>query len=338
MNAASSDGGVSVGQASAGQNVNLQGATNVTAGTTQAGQNATFSALSGFVNAGTTSAGGSVQMTAGGDVIAGTTNAGQNVALASVTGGVSADSVTAGGGVAVGGPGDLKIGTGKAGTTFEMNSPAGDIRVDSVTADAVSLAAAGDIDATKLNVASRVDLAGTHIDAAVFGGPQVVQGSVTGYNDSVASDVNLVFSSPSGFALSSFYTALGDVNVPQGFFSFTDGLIVDRLTITNPQTTLLVDQHDRSLQPFNVQIYTGGAGFSLGLATNHVLTDAFAIQVDSGHEALSPSGPIVSAVDQSYNALRDTAKPGPEAAQEQAEQVPASELITFTGTPVSVEE
>jgi hypothetical protein len=201
----------------------------------------------------------------------------------------------------------------------------------------VTLAGPGDVSVGTLNAGSSLHLRGNNVTATVIGGAQPLTGSITGYAGAVASNVNLTLSGPAGFAFSDFWAANANVNILAGEFSFLNGIIVDRATVSNPQTSILIDQHDRSLQPFDVQLYSGGAPFSLSLWTNHVYTDAMVINADSRHEVLEDKGPAPSAVGEGYEALAQAGR-GLLEPEEEEEKKDDEELITFGDTPVSLDE
>jgi hypothetical protein len=200
------------------------------------------------------------------------------------------------------------------------------------------MSAPGSVAGGTINVGSNLVLAGNTVSADVIGGSQLLTGSVTGYNGGIASNVDLTLSNPSGFSFSDFSTMTGNVNILAGDFSFQNGIVVDRVTITNPSTRVLIDQHDRSLQPFDVQLYTGSASFSFRLFTNHVSTNSLIINHGPMHEVSDPAGPSISAVDQGYQALALAASPAESARDEQEQQESDSELVRFTGIPVNIEQ
>ena len=97
-----------------------------------------------------------------------------------------------------------------------------------------------------------------------------------------------------------------------------------------------MDQHDRSIQPSGVQLYSAGAPFSFSLSENHIGTDAFAIHSSSLHEVITPDGPNFSVVEQSEDALSMLNLKRPVSERKIADEARGS-LITFTGVPVSLE-
>lgn len=188
-----------------------------------------------------------------------------------------------------------------------------------------------------MNVGTQLTLAGPLVNAVVNGGPGSVGGSVTGYAGGIADHVNLTLSGPGGFAFDSFRTSTASVLLPLGPLTIDSALILDRATFENPLTMLLVDQHNRSLQSADVQLYSAGAPFSLGLSGNHVSTDAFVIHRSPQHEVITPSGSNTSVVESGEDALARAAGAKNEEEREQADDSDVP-LITYAGIPVSLEE
>ena len=211
-------------------------------------------------------------------------------------------------------------------------------RVDLVSvssAQGVDIAAPTEITVGQVNVGTALSLASDQISANVSGGAGSVGGSVTGFGGGIASDVNLTLSGPGGFAFSNFWAETANVNILLGSFWVDNALILDQATFTNPLTSLLVDQHNRSIQPSDVQLYSAGAPFYLGLSGNHVATDAFVIHRSPLHEVITPDGSNTSAVEQSEDALATIARRtgfGRQTGEEEDEP-----LIAYTGHPVSLE-
>jgi hypothetical protein len=319
--------GGSVSATSSGGNVDL--------GTTSAGQNVSFSAPTGTASATTTTAGGTVTGSSGLGITVGSSTSGGNTSL--TTGGtLDATSLTSTGGSVTGSATDnVNLGTGSASGGFVLASATGNVDAGTITANTVSLSAPGSVTGGTLNVGSNVQLAGNLVTANINGGGTVVGGSVTGFNGGIASIVDLMLSSPTGFALSNLSTVTGTIDIPSGSLSITNALIVDRATFTNPQTSLLVDQTSRSIQGSSVQLYTGGTGFGLNLTTNHVGTDAFVIFRDPNFEVTTPFGVNSSAAEQSADASSriDAARPPAERApfEELGESFDAGELSVSLG-------
>jgi len=139
--------------------------------------------------------------------------------------------------------------------------------------------------------------------ANLVGATQPVGGSITGFGGVAASSVNLTLTSGGGFAFDAIRAALASIVIPAGAVSVNQLTIVDRATFSNPLTALLVDQHDRSIQSFDLQLYSDGASFAINLLGNRVGTDAFVIYRSPLHEALTPNSSNSSVVEQSENAL-----------------------------------
>jgi ubiquinone biosynthesis protein UbiJ len=317
-------------------NVNANSsAGNVDLGTTNAGQSVNFSAPAGTANATTTVAGTTINGSSGLGITIGSATSGGNTTL-NTGGNLAANTLTStGGSVAGNAAGDATVATGSASGGFTLTSATGNVDVNTATANAVTLSAPGNVTGGTLNVGSNVQLSGDAVTANVNGGGPVIGGSVTGFNGGIASNVDLTLSNPGGFHLDSFTTATGSVNVPSGFLNIDSVVIVDRAVFTNPSTALLVDQHDRSIQQTDVQIYTGGAPFSLGLVQNHVDTSAFVIFRDPAFEVVTPLGTNTSSTEQASDTLTriDAGRPAPE-------RLPFDELgdaVSYTGSPVSVD-
>ncbi len=267
-------------------------------------------AVQGSVNILDIAAGDRVWLTAGGDItgnavtsgpMSGTdpSNPATGVTLATTGGSVTLASVSSTTGVGVAGQGGVNIGT--------------------------------------VNVGTQLTLAGPQVSAVVNGGPGSVGGSVTGYAGGIADNVNLVLSGSGGFAFDSFWAATASVLLPLGPLSIENALIMDRATFQNPLTMLLVDQHNRSLQPADVQLYTAGAPFRLGLSGNHVSTDAFVVYRSPLHEVITPSGSNTSVVESGEDALARTAGAKREQEREETGDDDA-QLISYAGIPVLLNE
>ena len=342
-------------------------------------------AVQGSVNIDAVSAGDRVLLTAGGNITgnsvsstgAGTTNPDQSVSVTSASGSVTLASVTGSGDVAVSGSTGVAVGSVSAGQNASLSAPNGSVTagtaaaggtftassgtnvdVGAVTATSVALSAPGTVTADMLNVGSSLQLAGGNVIANVNGGAGTVTGSVTGFGGGIASDVNLTLSGAGGFAFGDFWTATASVNVPLGSFAISNALILDQATFTNPLSTVLVDQHDRSIQGSDVQLYSAGAPFGFSLSGNRLSTDAFVIYRSPRHEVVTPAGANSSLAEQGegalaatmhtrlgrsgepltspeldMNALPPTAAGGESSGTERRR----SSLITFTGVPVSFE-
>jgi hypothetical protein len=338
----------SVSANSSGGDVNL--------GATTAGQNATFSAATGSVTATTTTAGGTLAATSAQDMTLGTattgsdmtlgaggalgattlTSTGGNVSASSPGGDVAINSITAGGNVSAIAAGDVSVDTGGAGGSFVIASLGGNVDAGMVSANTVALSAAGSATADTLNVGLNLQLAGSTVSASVNGGAGPVGGSVTGFGGGMATDVNLTLSGAGGFTLGNFWTAVAIVDNPLGTLSIGNAIIGGRASFTNPQTLLLLDQRNKSLQSSDIQLYTAGVPFSLYLSGNHLTTEATVIHSSPSHEVASASGPNISAVQQGEDTLaRITLPPSAPLGGEEGRQ--SGSPVTFTGTPVSTE-
>jgi hypothetical protein len=125
------------------------------------------------------------------------------------------------------------------------------------------------------------------------------------------------------------------VDVLAGTLSIANALVVDRATFSNPITSLLVDQNNRSIQGSSVQLYTGGTGFSFDMSGNHVDTNAFVIYRNPNYEVITPFSTDSSSNEASFDATSrvDAGRP-PE------ERLPfddLGEVLSYSGPTVSLE-
>ena len=254
-------------------------------------------------------------------------------------------SITAGDRVLLTAGGDItgnsvtSTGTGNTNPdkSISITSSGGSVNLASVSGQTdVAVSGRNGVSVDMLNVGSNLVLAGPHVSAAVNGGSGTVGGSITGFGGGIASDVNLTLSGSGGFAFDNFFASTANVNLPLGAFSIDNALIVDRATFVNPLSTVLVDQHNRSIQPSDVQLYSAGVPFSFSLSENHIATSAFAIHHSPLHEVITPDGPNFSVVEQGEDALSML-----NLKRLVSERTPVSEergsLVTYTGVPVSLE-
>lgn len=149
--------------------------------------------------------------------------------------------------------------------------------------------------------------ASDRIAATVVGtGPEAHGGALTGWEGARASVVDASFSSPTAFRLDSILTVTGALRVPAGEFWVSEMDVSRTLTLRNPQTNLLIDQTGLRLKDADVQLYSGGKPFTLGVFTNHVATDTWAVGRRASHEVLSDRGNNTSAVEESNNVLTES--------------------------------
>jgi hypothetical protein len=233
-------------------------------------------------------------------VIAGRVDAASDIRLASARGAIDAGRLQARrGSIELEAERDVDVESGAAETgTISATSRRGSVRVGTLRADAVSLSAPGAVTAGSVNVASAVNLAGNTVNASINStGPGDVGGSVTGFGGGMASDVQLALNSPFAFRLSTVAASTGNISISDGDL-FVDRLWVgNRMTVSNPFTRALIDQNDRSIQPFDVQLYSAGEPFAFGLTRNRVFTDAFVVARERTHEIISPLGNNLSAAE-----------------------------------------
>ncbi|MBW8315128.1 MAG: hypothetical protein K0M73_09620, partial [Hydrogenophaga sp.] len=338
----SEEGDVRTDEVSTGGAFTIETAGNIETGTVTAGRDVSLISTRGTVTADNTrSVRGSVTMEGQQGVTANRVVAAQDVTLASARGAVDAGSLLARrGSITLSARRNIDVGTGTATNgSFVAGSTGGSVNVGTASADVVSLSAPRSVSARTLNVGSRLNLAGQNIAANVNStGAGDVGGSVTGFGGGMASNVELALNSPFAFRFQEFSTSTGNVNVLAGDL-FVDAMRVgNRLTISNPRTTLLIDQNDRSIQPFDVQLYSAGSPFAFGLTGNRVLTGAFVISRGPGHEVISPNGNNLSAAelgDRELSVLGTLPSPTDGFSNGQPDAEALAGLVTFVGTPVN---
>lgn len=254
-------------------------------------------------------------------------------------GGIDIDGVAAGADVSASAAGDVRVGSGSAGGGFILTSSGGNVGVGMASAPTISLSGPGNVTAGTLNVGSSVYLGADNIYAVINGGASPVTGSVTGFGGGIASNVDLTLSGPGGFALSDFWAASASVDIPLGALSIASVLIEDRATFTNPLTLVLVDQHDKRIQPADIQLYSGGDAFFMFLRDNSLTTDSFVIHRSPMHETLTRDGaPNVTVVEMGDNvlALTELLALGGESEEENMSEMDGT-LVSYAGVPVSID-
>ncbi len=303
-----------------------------------------------------------VLFSAGGDITGGAITAtgtgnhpDQSVSVTSVAGGVHLASVagvgdvtisgqdpiqlasvaSSGGSVGILSSANVVLGSGTAAGAVQVESTAGDIVAGAITADRISLRGVGEVSGGTLRASSQLNLEGRTVSAQAIGGPGQVRANATAYGGGTADTIDLVLSNPgSGFVFQNLLTQVGSVDIVSGAFAVDHFVVTNFARVNNPQTHLVIDQINRSIQPADVQLFTGGAGFGLSLFDNHVLTDALVVFRSSLHDVITPDGGNVSALEEGYNNLARTWTQVPSAPPRSAPQV--SLLINYFGNPVGL--
>jgi hypothetical protein len=167
-----------------------------------------------------------------------------------------------------------------------------------------------------------------------------VTGNVTGVGGGLANNVNLVLSNSAGFALGNFLSRTAGVQIPVGPLSVANMQIVDRASIVNPMTTVIAEQHDRSIQPgADVQLYSAGAPFNLRLVDNHLFTNAYVPYRSPLHDAITTTGLDRSAVEYSELMLSVAGiLDNLSSVQQRPEHAKPASSVTYSGFAVSMEE
>ena len=192
----------------------------------------------------------------------------------------------------------------------------------------------GDVDLARIEVDSGVFLSGELIRSTIWAsGSTPVIGSMTGYGGSVASHIDVSLSSPTGFRFGSVSTTTGSIDMLLGDLWVSRFFVDDRVTVTNPQTRLLIDQNNLALQGFDVQLFPDGKVFSLGLSRNLVRTSAYLIDRRPTHEVITPHGnmSVVEYTELALAGLLDEPSGDPD------DEEVSGDLIAFSGVPVALD-
>ncbi len=192
-------------------------------------------------------------------------------------------------------------------TGVSIASAAGSIDLASISGPGdVSVMAPNSVAVDTISVGGALTLAGSQITASATGtGSGSHGGAITGFGGVPATNIDVTLSTPTSWRFSSVSTVTGAIDVPLGGLWVDSMHVGQRLTVTNPQTDLLIDQSSRPVPGYDVQLYTGGTAFSLGLVTNHVYTDALTIWRGIDHEVISSNGNNTSSGEESNAALRN---------------------------------
>jgi hypothetical protein len=264
------------------------------------------------------------------------------VQLTSTEGHVRATDVAAEGDIHVDGAAGVEVGTAdSASCAVALASAHGDVAADTVSAGAVAMVAPRSVTARLVRAGQSLQIEAQRVNAGVQAtGSADVGASVTGYGGAMASDVQLVLSTPQAFRFTDLFSSTGHVDMLSGDL-FIDALWVSqRMTLSNPMTRVAVDQGHLQIQPVDVQLYSAGAPFVFSLTRNRVSTSALPIYRSPRHEVLAPSGNNLSAAEAAdrEHALQDTLPP-PYAQPLQAPQetVAPGHVVTYVGTPVRTE-
>ena len=230
------------------------------------------------------------------------------------------------------------VGTGLQADGRVLFTSGGSITGTSVTGQGdVSLRAQDSIQLGSITAGSGLVLGSDRIATNVFGISQPIQAALGGFNGGSATSVNLTLSSPTGFDFSQFNSHYATVSIPSGWLQVDSALIGDRAIFSNPSTQMLVDQHSRTAQSSDVQVYSFGRPFSLWMNRNRVDTDAFVVYRDPWHEALAPSGLDHGSTEHTEDALTRSNSQTRQKSRNEEPEFPDTPLITYAGIPVSME-
>ena len=209
----------------------------------------------------------------------------------------------------------------------------------SLAARSVVLIAPKQITAGSVTVANSFLFGGNNVSANVYSSGGPLTGNVTGFNGAIANNVELTLFSPGGTFMGNLRARTANVQVLAGPLAIASVEIVDRATLSNTKTRVVVDQHDLRVQTgADVQLYSKGAPFSFSMFDNHVLTNAYVPYRNAGFDSLATSGLNLSAGEAGELALSMARNPLPTTSEQNAGTAKTPAVVTFTGFPVSLEE
>ncbi|MCP5145111.1 MAG: leukotoxin LktA family filamentous adhesin [Gammaproteobacteria bacterium] len=301
-------GDITLDGVSGGGNVNVDGAADVSINMVDAGGAAAFMAGGGFSSQAVTAVGDINMVTATGDVSVNEVRSGGDVVV-DAGGMLDVAALSASGDVQLAAGADIVGGVVSSGGAAAMASATGQILFDDISAaNAVTLSAPLAIDVALITLGGDLTLASDLIDfTAVASGNAVMGGRITGFDGGPATQVTAAFDVPGGVALTQFSTADGTVQMLSGELSIANLLVLNRLTISNDLTHVLIEQNSRALESFDIQLYSGATPFSLALSANRLFTSSLVIARNPRFQITTPFGynAGVSALEEAFAALAE---------------------------------
>lgn len=216
-----------------------------------------------------------------------------------------------------------------------LNALGGELSVGQIRGRDVTLGARDALDVYRIDVARNLALGGDRVNAAIFAsGAAPITGALSAYGGRPASSMNLTLSAPGGFHLDTVASRFGNLHVPVGSLAIDHFFVGDRMVVTNPQTRMLIDQHNYALQGYDVQLFSGQASFGLSLDRNLINTSAFVLDRRASYEVLGADGPILSVIEYTQQTLAGLHL-APRASDE-AQEDEAESLVSVGANPVAV--
>lgn len=218
------------------------------------------------------------------------TSAAGDTSVSSSGGNVAVTTAAASGSVTITAGGNLTAGTVSAGGAATLEAAAGNLAVNTVSGDAVNLAALGALAADSVQAGSFLTLSADRISATVqhTGASGFLPANLSNYAGGPATFADLTASSPLGISFGTFSLTDGSLGLPSGDLAIAAAFVGNRVTITNPATTLLIDQNNRSPQPSDIQVWAPRQPFGLTLSRNIMTTDATVVHYNElTHSAIS---------------------------------------------------
>jgi hypothetical protein len=152
-----------------------------------------------------------------------------------------------------------------------VDSTAGQIHVDHIVGSGVVLSSQAAISGMQLDVGQRLVVVSDSVDEVVqhSSSDQALQVSMSGSSQPAMGHANLVFNSPVGVRFDHLAAVDANLQMVSGSLEVVNGTIDNRMLVTNPSTSVLMDNNDVSLrQSSDVQIYSPTKTFSMKLNGN----------------------------------------------------------------------
>nr|WP_285903131.1 leukotoxin LktA family filamentous adhesin [Alkalimarinus sediminis] len=244
-----------------------------------------------------------LSLTSGGDIQANQLVAVLEGLTATSAGMVDIESATANTSVNIVAANDLSIGSVNA-QSVVLESQRGDISNGLTQARQIRLAASGGVEAADIQVTESVDLEGDNIEADIThtGNTPTLLINATGYQNTLASNIDLTVKAVNETQIDKFYTANGEVATTSTRLSVADGWVTQKAAFATPKTDALVKNTDKALEAVDVQIFAEGDRFNLLIDDNYVKTDQYVVDYEPSHRVSSILGENQSLISQAEDA------------------------------------
>ena len=190
-----------------------------------------------------------------------------------------------------------------------IESKSGNVTVGKATANNVRLAALKNVKADDLQIDESIDLEADDIVAEVThtnnSAPLLM--NVTGYNQSLASRVEVTTTTAKELSVNRYYVKRGDISTSAPRLSVADGWVTETSDFSTPQTTARVKNTDKTLDQVDVQIFADGDHFNLLIDDNKVTTDQYVVNFAPNYKVSNILGENVSLITQAEDVAAEVA-------------------------------